>query len=190
MSRFEKVFVNARAHERRVAADVLRHLEAITPTPGQALLDVGCGTGVALRSAVTRFGLRGVGVDIDPDQVSLARRTTWADTSVQFRIADATALPFDDEAFDIVVCRHTLHHVTRWREAVTELHRTLKSGGWMWVADIVTPRWTSSIADAFSVPRPPTADEITTVAASLGLSVWRLDAGIVHTDGVWQKPRR
>lgn len=190
MSRFEKMFVNARAHERRVAADVFRHLEAITPTPGQAILDVGCGTGLALRSAVTRFGLRGVGVDIDPDQVSLARRAALAGASAQFRIADATALPLGDEAFDIVVCRHTLHHITRWRQAVAELHRTLKPGGWMWVADLVTPRWASALADAISVPRPPSADEIAAVAAGFGLSVWRLDAGVVHTDGVWQKPRR
>lgn len=60
----------------------------------------------------------------------------------------------------------------------------------MWVADIVTPRWASSLADAISVPRPPSADEIATVAAGFRLSVWRLDAGIVHADSVWQKSRR
>lgn len=190
MSRLEKAVVNRRVREDQAAADLLRHLEAIQPAPRQLILDVGCGTGAALRSAVLRYGVHGVGVDVDPDQVSLARRATPAGAPVQYRIADATTLPLVDDAFDIVVCRYTLHHVRRWRHAIVELHRTLKPGGWMWLADLVTPRWGGGLADAMAVPRPATAREIATAASDLGLSARRLDVGVIRIDGVWQKAPR
>lgn len=43
--------------------------------------------------------------------------------------ADLTALPFDDESFDLIVCSHVLEHVPDDRAAMCELHRVLRPGG-------------------------------------------------------------
>ncbi len=44
--------------------------------------------------------------------------------------ADVQALPFDDESFDVVFCNHVLEHVADDRQAMSELYRVLRGGGW------------------------------------------------------------
>lgn len=43
---------------------------------------------------------------------------------------DVMAMPFPDEAFDIVLCNHVLEHVADDRVAMREVHRVLRPGGW------------------------------------------------------------
>ena len=43
---------------------------------------------------------------------------------------DVTALPFSDEVFDTILCNHVLEHVPDDRQALRELHRAMKPGGW------------------------------------------------------------
>jgi SAM-dependent methyltransferase len=52
---------------------------------------------------------------------------------------DVTALPFDDESVDVVVCNHVLEHVPDDRKAMREIRRTLRPGGWalLLVPDVV-----------------------------------------------------
>jgi demethylmenaquinone methyltransferase/2-methoxy-6-polyprenyl-1,4-benzoquinol methylase len=56
--------------------------------------------------------------------------------------ADALALPFADEAFDVITVAFGLRNMASWSGALTEMHRVLKPGGHLLVLD-------------FSVPRPP-----------------------------------
>jgi ubiquinone/menaquinone biosynthesis C-methylase UbiE len=44
--------------------------------------------------------------------------------------ADITALPFDDDSFDVVLCSHVLEHVEGEQQALAEIQRVLKPGGW------------------------------------------------------------
>jgi len=44
--------------------------------------------------------------------------------------ADITALPFDDDTFDVVLCSHVLEHVEDERGALSELQRVLRPTGW------------------------------------------------------------
>ncbi len=45
-------------------------------------------------------------------------------------IVDITAIPFDSESFDAIICIHVLEHVENDRKAIQEFHRVLKPGGW------------------------------------------------------------
>ena len=44
--------------------------------------------------------------------------------------ADITAIPFDDESMDVILCNHVLEHIPDDRKAMSELYRVMKRGGW------------------------------------------------------------
>jgi SAM-dependent methyltransferase len=75
-------------------------------TPPRRALDVGTGTGKAARLAARLFPeAEVVGVDLSPGMIEEARRLLPRELSgrVRFEVGDASALPFEDGAFDLVV---------------------------------------------------------------------------------------
>jgi SAM-dependent methyltransferase len=87
------------------------------------LLDVGCGAGDVLEAA-RRLGLSAAGCDPSRAVVDACRQKGY-----RVELADLTALPFPDGAFDLVVARHALQHAPRPSEALAELRRVLGEGG-------------------------------------------------------------
>lgn len=47
----------------------------------------------------------------------------------RFVLADATALPFDDDSFDVALTVHVLHLIPAWQQALAEIRRVLKPRG-------------------------------------------------------------
>lgn len=96
-----------------------------------AVLDVGCSTGWALRQI--RHARRRVGVDVDQDALALGYRMAELEgQAVEFRYASAHSLPFDDGAFDCVICRNTLTY-THQQRALEEMIRVLKRSGMLFL---------------------------------------------------------
>ncbi|NUR99795.1 MAG: methyltransferase domain-containing protein [Kribbellaceae bacterium] len=94
---------------------------------GRRILDVGCGSG-PLSAALRDRGAIVSGLDLSASMLELARRRLGDD--VDLRVADlAKPLPYDDAAFDDVVCSLALHNLKDWTEPLAELHRVLKPGG-------------------------------------------------------------
>ena len=90
---------------------------------GDRLLDVACGSGLAIELARIR-GARCAGIDASPRLVAVARdRTPDAD----IRVGDMGALPWDDESFDVVTSFRGIWGTTPG--AVEEVHRVLVPGG-------------------------------------------------------------
>jgi ubiquinone/menaquinone biosynthesis C-methylase UbiE len=139
MTRFEKRFVNASGHSREVAEAAVRRLRHVPLHSGSSYLDVGCGNGAAAMLVATTFQLRVVGVDVDSDQIALARHGAGDRTDVRFMTADATRLPFDDGRFDLVSTNKTTHHVPDWSAAIVEMRRVLKPHGYLVYADLKAP---------------------------------------------------
>jgi ubiquinone/menaquinone biosynthesis C-methylase UbiE len=139
MGRFEKRFVNAAAHSRHVAVHAVRRLRHVPLQVGWRYLDVGCGNGTATLHVADTFGVRAVGVDLDPAQIELARRAAGTRSDVSFLTASATHLPFATDAFDIVSTNKTMHHVAEWRLALDELTRVAARGGYVVFADLIVP---------------------------------------------------
>ena len=76
-----------------------RALEQVEPPPQRAL-DLGTGTGAAALAVARRFPeAEVVGVDLADSMIAEARRKT---DRVQFEVGDASALPFENGAFDLV----------------------------------------------------------------------------------------
>jgi SAM-dependent methyltransferase len=106
----------------------------LVPPPGRRTLDLGCGEGRLSRD-LKALGHDIVGVDASPTMLSAACE---ADPELETHLADASALPFADGAFDCVVAFMSLQDVEDLERAVREASRTLEPGGRFCVA-IVHP---------------------------------------------------
>jgi len=100
-------------------------LDAASVGAGTRMLDVATGPGHVAGHA-SRRGALAVGVDIAPAMVEIARELH---PGLDFRQADAQALPFEDACFDAVVGNFAILHLGRPEQAVAEFVRTLHPGG-------------------------------------------------------------
>lgn len=96
---------------------------------GAAVLDIPCGSGVALRGLRAGQDVRYVAADIAPAMLERTRREAERrGVDVELREADAGVLPFADQTFDLAVCFTSLHCFPDPALAVRELARVLKPG--------------------------------------------------------------
>lgn len=98
---------------------------------GLRILDVGSGTGeITARLAELYPEASLIGVDLIEDHLGIARqRAAVFGGRVRFQTADAFALPFEDDSFDLVVCRHMLQAVPRPEAAMAEMVRVCRPSG-------------------------------------------------------------
>jgi len=122
-------------------------LELVKPQPDWHALDVAAGAGhTALLFAphVAQVTASDLTDQMLAKTAQLAAQRGFS--NVKTRLADAEALPFEDNTFDLVTCRLAFHHFPHPRQAVAEVARVLKPGGVFGLADNVT------------VPDAPAAD--------------------------------
>jgi SAM-dependent methyltransferase len=100
-------------------------LAALAPLTALSLLDVGCGSGLALRLAADR-GARVTGLDAAEPMIDLARERL---PDAELRVGDIQDLPFDDGAFDVVTAFNSLQFAAEPRAAAVELARVARPGG-------------------------------------------------------------
>lgn len=110
-----------------------RVADAAKISPGDAVLDVACGTGVLAREARRRVGEEGqvTGLDLNPAMLAVARREA---SGITWEEGPAESLPFDDGAFDAVVCQFSLMFFEDREAALAEMWRVLGPGGRLAVA--------------------------------------------------------
>jgi len=102
--------------------------------PGEAVLDLGCGTGTLAIAAKRAVGAAGKvhGIDASPEMLArAAQKARRAAMDVAFTEAAAQALPFSDASFDVVLTSVMLHHLPRPARAqcAAEMRRVLRPGG-------------------------------------------------------------
>ncbi len=109
------------------AADIAQR---VTERSARHVLEIAAGTGIVtrqLRDALPKDALL-TAIDISDSMMDVARAKFFPHEQITFQIADAVALPFDDEAFDAVVCQFGVMFFDK-EAAFREVHRTLRRGG-------------------------------------------------------------
>jgi ubiquinone/menaquinone biosynthesis C-methylase UbiE len=106
---------------------------------GQRVLDLGCGTAtLSVLMKELHPGATIIGLDGDPKILGFAKKKAF-DTAadILLTLGMAYELPYADGSFDRVVSSLVLHHLSREqkRRTLRELHRVLRSGGWLHIAD-------------------------------------------------------
>src|SRR5262245_19858814 len=97
-------------------------------------LDIGIGTGrIAL--PFVQIGADYTGADLSLPMMEVLRKKVAAISEgavrLKLALADATALPFADASFDVIIMIHLLHLVSDWRQTLRECRRVLRDGGWL-----------------------------------------------------------
>lgn len=101
--------------------------------PGQRILDVACGTGLATMAAAMVVGDTGriIGIDIADKLLDVAKEkaTSAGLSNIEYHMGDAEVLEFDNDSFDVVICASSIFYFRDIPKALHEWCRVLKSGG-------------------------------------------------------------
>jgi ubiquinone/menaquinone biosynthesis C-methylase UbiE len=132
-SRYEQGWLGRLHHE--ISDRAVRLALTCTPAP-RRVLDVGSGTGYVLRRLADRLpsAVEFAGIDPAPEMVRIATAST-ADERLRFAGGTAERLPFDDDAFDLVISTTSFDHWTDQQRGLTECARVLVPGGRLVLTD-------------------------------------------------------
>ncbi len=99
-------------------------VEALSPQPGERILDLGCGTGY-LAGVIASYGATVVGIDSSLEMITKAKAQHPA---LKFKVQSATEFYFD-ENFDAIFSNAVLHWVLQKEMAIDCMYRNLKKSG-------------------------------------------------------------
>ena len=98
------------------------------------VLDVGCGVGITACYLAKEYGCKVVGVDLSEMMVKRSNeraKRKGVEGRVEFRVADAQNLPFEDGIFDAVISESVNAFMEDKQKAVSEYVRVIRPGGYM-----------------------------------------------------------
>lgn len=99
---------------------------------GKEVLEVGCGTGLVLKR-IEAFAHRAEGIDLSPGMLEKAK-----EKGLRVREGSATALPFEDNSFDVTCSFKVLAHIPEIEKALSEMARVTRPGGYV-LAELYNP---------------------------------------------------
>jgi demethylmenaquinone methyltransferase/2-methoxy-6-polyprenyl-1,4-benzoquinol methylase len=120
-----------------------RTVDAAGVGPGDATLDVCCGTGDLALELRRRVGAGGrvVGLDFSAPMLELAeRKSEAAGAGIEWMQGNALELPFEDASFDAATVGFGVRNVADVEGAIAEMARVVRPGGRVAILEITTPQ--------------------------------------------------
>ncbi len=159
------------------ADGMARTLAACGALEGARVLDVACGPGI-VACALAAHAAQVSGIDLTPAMIAEAhrRQAGLGLRNLDWRVGDATALPFADGTFDVVVTRYSFHHLQRPAAALAEMKRVCRAGGRIVVIDATPRADAQDVYDRMETLRDPshasalTLDQLRSLGAEAGLA--------------------
>jgi len=139
MTKLEKCFVNRQKKAEKNISKVCTALEKIQIEAIKDVLEIGCGIGLVSAYLAREYGFHVYGTDFDTDEIQLAEEINEKIPKLHFQIEDASKLSFDDNSFDLLISQNVFHHIPNWRNAVIEIKRVLRPGGFLIWFDLIIP---------------------------------------------------
>lgn len=106
-----------------------RYIFASKFVQNKIVLDIGCGVGAGSKYWVTKGAKKLIGLDISEEAVKDAQTWNKDVSEMGFILADAQALPFRSDSFDIVISLETIEHLKDAERFLLECNRVTKKGG-------------------------------------------------------------
>jgi demethylmenaquinone methyltransferase/2-methoxy-6-polyprenyl-1,4-benzoquinol methylase len=109
--------------------------------PGGRALDVACGTGKVTADllAAAQPGGEALGIDAAPKMIEAAVLKAGEATNLRFEVADALALPVDDDAFDAATIAFGMRNLADYGRGFSEMARAVRPGGRVVCLEIARP---------------------------------------------------
>lgn len=108
-------------------------IDELTLSENATIVDVGCGTGSALRHATTKIqGGKFIGIDPVPRMIEIAIEETKkhkAKARIEFRVGSAENLPVNDDTADYVLSFDSIDHWLDIDKGLEEIKRIMQSNG-------------------------------------------------------------
>ena len=124
-------------------------LELFKVSPGDNVLDVGCGNGSLIGRIKQMGDITAFGVDISPNMINECQKRY---DNIEFKVSSGETLPFEDAYFDILTICCVLHHLKNPNNFFKESFRVLKSGGTLIVGEPWFPFPIKQIVDYIVSP--------------------------------------
>lgn len=155
-------FAAAPAHSDEDSLRILA--EAVAVVAQDRVLDVACGPGIVACMLAAR-AQHVTGIDMVPAMLEEAR-TLQARKGLQnlsWELGEATKLPFEDDAFSLVVSRYSFHHLLEPAQVLKEMTRVCRRGGRVAVADVTPEADKAQAYDELEKLRDPSHTQVVPV---------------------------
>ena len=118
---------------------------------GMKVLELGCGTGSLWMGHDDIIGKLGklVLTDLSGGMLETARKNIGDRSNTEYQVADIQDLPFEDNAFDMVIANSMLYHVPDLGKGISEVRRVLKTDGVFYCATLGENNFVEQLAEWF-----------------------------------------
>ena len=169
--------------ERYYSRELFRRLDEMVGSfglsKGDCVLDVGCGTGGLIPSLLKILSPSGVihAIDFAEEMVKRAKKKFEDYQNVHFILGSVETLPFDEASFNYVICFGAFPHFNGKEKALKEMHRVLKTGGYLFIAhalssvEIKAHHKTSSPVSTDVLPEEPEMMDMMNRTGFWGVSI-------------------